>query len=75
MVIELNIDRRGKADRLRSTSHHKGAIVTSLAWNSEGSKLFAGDDMGKVSVSNIPVFKVQHTAERVLPRSSVCLVH
>ena len=52
-VIELRIEKRLKPDKLRSTSDHKGCHITSMKWNSLGTRLFVGDDFGKVSMAKI----------------------
>ena len=60
MVIELNISDRGGArpERLRTTGHHKHATVTHLRWSPAGSRLFCGDNSGKVSVAIVPTAQV-----------------
>lgn len=58
VVMELNFDSRRKQNRLRTCNDHKGMNVTALKWSGDGSRLFAGDDMGKVTAVNVPQSKV-----------------
>ncbi|CAH1786728.1 unnamed protein product [Owenia fusiformis] len=52
-VLELNIEKRSKPERIRVSHEHKETIVTSLCWNHTGNKLFCGDQNGKVTVAYI----------------------
>ncbi|XP_066275140.1 uncharacterized protein [Branchiostoma lanceolatum] len=54
VVWELNIERRAKPERLRISPEHRGNTVVSLQWDDKSSRLFIGDDTGKVSVANVP---------------------
>ncbi|XP_078661048.1 BLOC-2 complex member HPS5-like [Branchiostoma floridae x Branchiostoma belcheri] len=54
VVWELNIERRAKPERLRISPEHRGNTVVALQWDDKSSRLFIGDDVGKVSVANVP---------------------
>uniref|UniRef100_T1IXV8 Uncharacterized protein n=1 Tax=Strigamia maritima TaxID=126957 RepID=T1IXV8_STRMM len=55
IIMEHNIDKRGNQmpKRLQLSYEHKTSQITALKWNSTSSRLFAGDDKGRVSVINI----------------------
>ncbi|XP_041351776.1 Hermansky-Pudlak syndrome 5 protein-like [Gigantopelta aegis] len=59
IVMELNIDRRCKPERLRLSTDHVGFTVTALHWDTSSSKLFIGDSVGKISVAYIPSSKAK----------------
>ncbi|XP_035671988.1 uncharacterized protein LOC118412998 [Branchiostoma floridae] len=54
VVWELNIERRAKPERLRISPEHRGNTVVALQWDDKSSRLFVGDNTGKVSVANVP---------------------
>ncbi|XP_029636471.1 uncharacterized protein LOC115211873 [Octopus sinensis] len=49
-VMETNIEKRTKPEKLRMSNIHVGRIVTAVAWNTTGSQFFIGDNMGTVSI-------------------------
>ena len=57
-MMELNIEKRQKPERLRLVNDHLHTTVTCLQWDATGEKLFSGDLLGKVVVSVIPSSKV-----------------
>jgi hypothetical protein len=57
-VMEMNIERRSKPERVRQTADHLGSKVTTMVWDSAGSSLFVGDDAGKLTHVNIPSSRV-----------------
>ncbi|KAK3101262.1 hypothetical protein FSP39_002226 [Pinctada imbricata] len=59
-VMEMNIERRQKPDKLRIVTDHLHTTVTCLQWDGTGDKLFSADLLGKVVVSVIPVSKVKN---------------
>ncbi|XP_013390799.1 uncharacterized protein LOC106159140 isoform X3 [Lingula anatina] len=59
VVMELNISKRGKPERLRLSVDHKNATITSLCWNDLGTRLFIGDNTGKVTAANISTSKAK----------------
>ncbi|KAK6973588.1 hypothetical protein BgiMline_024810 [Biomphalaria glabrata] len=56
-VYELNIEKRTKPERVRLTQEHVGNVVKCFAWDSLSSKLFVGDDAGKLSIVFVPSIK------------------
>ncbi|XP_070200387.1 serine-rich adhesin for platelets-like isoform X2 [Littorina saxatilis] len=58
-VMEMNVDRRSKPERLRQTADHLGAMITATVWDSSSSNLFVGDSAGKVTVINVPTSKAK----------------
>ncbi|XP_064601056.1 uncharacterized protein LOC135467222 [Liolophura sinensis] len=70
IVVELNIERRSKPERVRLSVEHSGTTVTALQWDAVGGRLFAGDNLGKISVAFIPVSKAkdlfQHPSEGIV---------
>lgn len=58
VVMEINIEKRQKPERVRLTSDHVGCTVTCLQWGGHNSKLFVGDNVGKITVCYIPSSKV-----------------
>lgn len=60
LVMEHNAERLSvQAHRLQLSYEHKGTTVTCLLWNSIGSRLFVGDNQGKVSVLNVSTSKAK----------------
>lgn len=57
-VMELNIDKRQKPERLRSVSNHLHRTVSCIHWDPSGQKLYTADNIGNVVVANIPSSKV-----------------
>ncbi|GAB1602346.1 uncharacterized protein LOC106879723 [Argonauta hians] len=49
-VMETNIEKRTKPEKLRMSNIHVGRIITAVAWNTTGSQFFIGDNMGTVSI-------------------------
>ena len=39
---------------IKKSDEHKDATVLSLCWDDGGARLFAGDDRGIISVTNVP---------------------
>ncbi|KAK8761103.1 hypothetical protein V5799_027629 [Amblyomma americanum] len=59
IVVEHNARRPAlQAQRLQLSFEHKGSVVTCLEWNGVGTRLFAADNTGKVSVLNVSTSKV-----------------
>ncbi|XP_006811585.1 uncharacterized protein LOC102809991 [Saccoglossus kowalevskii] len=57
-VWELtNIEKRTKAERLTTSLEHKDTNVTALLWDYSNSKVFVGDEQGKVTAVNVPTSK------------------
>lgn len=60
IVVEHNARRPAlQAQRLQLSFEHKGSVVTCLEWNSVGTRLFAADNTGKVSVLNVSTSKAR----------------
>lgn len=60
VVMEHNARRPAvQAQRLQLSFEHKGSVVTCLEWNSVGTRLFAADSTGKVSVLNVSTSKAK----------------
>ncbi|XP_076449965.1 uncharacterized protein LOC143286311 [Babylonia areolata] len=59
VVMEMNIERRSKPERLRQTLDHLGTMVTAMVWDSASSSLFVGDCTGKVTHINVPTSKAK----------------
>ncbi|XP_071112964.1 uncharacterized protein [Haliotis cracherodii] len=59
VVMEMNIEKRQKPERVRVTSDHVGCTVTCLQWGGHNSKLFVGDNVGKITVCYIPSSKAK----------------
>ncbi|XP_023242056.1 Hermansky-Pudlak syndrome 5 protein homolog isoform X1 [Centruroides sculpturatus] len=61
LVVEHNAEKSSsQAQRLQLSYEHKGALVTSLQWNSTTTKLFVGDDKGKVTVVNVSTSRTRN---------------
>ncbi|GFO01076.1 hermansky-pudlak syndrome 5 protein homolog [Plakobranchus ocellatus] len=58
-VFELNIEKRSKPERIRHTLDHSGHGITVMTWDSTSSKLYVGDDAGKISVISVPSRKTK----------------
>ena len=54
----MNIEKRSKPERVRQTLDHSGHGVTVMTWDSTSSRLYVGDDVGKISVISVPSSKV-----------------
>lgn len=66
IIVELSVTKRGtKQERLRTNNYHRDATVTQLKWNENGSRLFSGDNNGKVSVTYVPTAQVLLCSEKV----------
>ena len=48
-VWELQLERRGRPERVSVSWEHRGQQVTALCWDSGSLRVFAGDQAGKVS--------------------------
>ena len=48
-VWELQLERRGRPERVSMSWEHRGQQVTALCWDSGSLRVFAGDLGGKVS--------------------------
>ena len=48
-VWELQLERRGRPERVSVSWEHRGQRVTALCWDSGSLRVFAGDQGGKVS--------------------------
>lgn len=61
LVVEHNLGRAPAVppQRLQLSHEHKGTAVTSLHWNGSGSRLFAADAAGKVSVLHVSSSKAR----------------
>ncbi|KAL8614338.1 hypothetical protein ACOMHN_007676 [Nucella lapillus] len=71
VVMEMNIERRCKPERLRQTTDHVGAMVTAMVWDSASSSLFVGDCTGKVTHINVPTSK----AKTIFSQPSQTIAH
>lgn len=49
VVWELQLERRGRPDRVSVSWEHKGQTITALCWDSSVLRVFVGDSVGKVS--------------------------
>ncbi|XP_059144829.1 uncharacterized protein LOC131931998 [Physella acuta] len=56
-VFELNIEKRAKPERIRHTQDHLGHHIKTITWDSISSKMFVGDETGKLSIVFIPSAK------------------
>lgn len=60
VVLEHNARRPAvQAQRLQLSFEHKGSAITCLEWNGPGTRLFAADNAGKVSVLNVSTSKAK----------------
>lgn len=60
VVLEHNARRPAQqAQRLQLSFEHKGSAITCLEWNGPGTRLFAADSTGKVSVLNVSTSKAK----------------
>ena len=57
-VIDLKVDSRAKPETLRSASDTSGGNITCLHWDVTSTRLYVGDDMGKVYLMPVHSFKV-----------------
>ncbi|XP_054720701.1 BLOC-2 complex member HPS5-like [Uloborus diversus] len=61
LVMEHNSERgAAQPQRLQLSFEHRGSLVTCLQWNVSSSKLFVGDDKGKVSVINVSTSRTRN---------------
>ncbi|XP_005098197.1 uncharacterized protein LOC101848352 [Aplysia californica] len=58
-VFELRIEKRAKPERVRLTHDHAGRQVKAFVWDAISSKLFVGDDTGKISIIFVPSTKTK----------------
>lgn len=49
VVWELQLERRGRPERVSVSSEHRGQAITALCWDTSALRVFAGDSGGKVS--------------------------
>uniref|UniRef100_A0A8K9WSZ5 HPS5 biogenesis of lysosomal organelles complex 2 subunit 2 n=1 Tax=Oncorhynchus mykiss TaxID=8022 RepID=A0A8K9WSZ5_ONCMY len=49
VVWELQLERRGRPERVSVSWEHRGQTLTSLCWDTAALRVFAGDKGGKVS--------------------------
>ena len=49
MVWELQLERRGRPERVSVSWEHRAQAVTSLCWDTTALRVFVGDAGGKVS--------------------------
>lgn len=49
VVWELQLERRGRPERVSVSSEHRGQAITALCWDTTALRVFAGDSGGKVS--------------------------
>lgn len=49
VVWELQLERRGRPERVSVSWEHRGQAITSLCWDSSTLRVFVGDSGGKVS--------------------------
>ncbi|XP_061176363.1 uncharacterized protein LOC133185262 [Saccostrea echinata] len=59
-VMEMNIDKRQKPDRLRAINNHLQQSVSCIQWDAGGQKLYTADNAGNVVVSLIPTSKMKN---------------
>ncbi|TWW75977.1 Hermansky-Pudlak syndrome 5 protein [Takifugu flavidus] len=50
VVWELQLERRGRPERVSVSWEHRGQAVTSLCWDTSSLKVYVGDSGGKVSL-------------------------
>ncbi|CAC5387495.1 HPS5 [Mytilus coruscus] len=62
VVVELSTEKgsRQKPERLRLITDHVQSTVTSITWDTTGSKLYTGDNLGRIYSTSIPSTKVQN---------------
>lgn len=49
VVWELQLERRGRPERVSVSWEHRGQTVTALCWDTGTLRVFVGDSAGKVS--------------------------
>lgn len=49
VVWELQLERRGRPERVSVSWEHRGQAVTALCWDASALRVFVGDAGGKVS--------------------------
>ncbi|XP_021339586.1 Hermansky-Pudlak syndrome 5 protein-like isoform X2 [Mizuhopecten yessoensis] len=57
VVMEMNIDRRARPERLKLVTEHVRTTVTCIQWEHSGGKIYVADVTGKVSMSVVPKVK------------------
>lgn len=50
VVWELQLERRGRPERVSVSWEHRGQAVTALCWDNSALRVFVGDSGGKVSM-------------------------
>ena len=60
-VIDLKLDSRARPETIRSVSDDWSNTITCLHWDSTSTRLYVGDDMGKVHLMPVHSFKVCST--------------
>ncbi|PIK33722.1 hypothetical protein BSL78_29460 [Apostichopus japonicus] len=53
VVWELNIQERKNPVQILTSTTHKDAGITCLAWDESGNRVFAGDERGWVTITNV----------------------
>lgn len=57
--MEHNAERGvAQPQRLQISFEHRGCVVTAMQWNISSSKIYVGDDKGKVSVISVSTSRV-----------------
>nr|XP_057931098.1 Hermansky-Pudlak syndrome 5 protein [Doryrhamphus excisus] len=49
VVWELQLERRGRPERVSVSGEHRGQAITALCWDTNALRVFVGDSAGKVS--------------------------
>ena len=49
VVWELQLERRGRPERVSVSWEHRGQAITAICWDTSTLRVFAGDSGGKVS--------------------------
>ncbi|XP_060072446.1 BLOC-2 complex member HPS5-like [Ylistrum balloti] len=57
IVMEMNVDRRARPERLKLVTEHMRTTVTCIQWEHSGGKIYVSDVTGKVSMTVVPKVK------------------
>ncbi|XP_033751851.1 uncharacterized protein LOC117335777 [Pecten maximus] len=57
IVMEMNVDKRARPERLKLITEHMRTTVTCIQWEHSGGKIYVADATGKVSTSVVPKVK------------------
>ncbi|GBL75740.1 Hermansky-Pudlak syndrome 5 protein [Araneus ventricosus] len=61
VIMEHNAERgAAQAQRLQISFEHRGAVVTAIQWNVSSSKVYIGDDKGRVSVISVSTSRTRN---------------